>query len=202
MPEGLLCLRCVWFELELAASYLRTGDYGRALKNFTHVEQHFADIGEDQFDFHTYCVRKMTLRESVEITPSPAGRCEERLRLTSSCEQVRGRVLRDSCEQRLFTPAAVNRYVKMVRFEDTLHGHAFLTSNLLKKWYSPRGTRNFRTMPGPGVVSVKSKRGAAIVSSSSSPSSIDTKLATRGVASLVTWGDVAGDEQYAESVRH
>ncbi|EOD37313.1 hypothetical protein EMIHUDRAFT_454943 [Emiliania huxleyi CCMP1516] len=71
--------RCVWFELELAASYLRTGDYGRALKNFAHVEQHFADIGEDQFDFHTYCVRKMTLRE----------------------------------------------YVKMVRFEDTLHGHAF-----------------------------------------------------------------------------
>ncbi|EOD37315.1 hypothetical protein EMIHUDRAFT_467082 [Emiliania huxleyi CCMP1516] len=95
--------RCVWFELELAASYLRTGDYGRALKNFAHVEQHFADIGEDQFDFHTYCVRKMTLRESVESAPSPAGRCEERL----------------------FTPAAVNRYVKMVRFEDTLHGHAF-----------------------------------------------------------------------------
>ena len=81
------CLRCVWFELELAASYLRTGDYGRALKNFAHVEQHFADIGEDQFDFHTYCVRKMTLRESVESAPSPAGRREERL----------------------FTPAAVNR---------------------------------------------------------------------------------------------
>jgi len=72
-------MQCVWFELELAASYLRTGDYGRALKNFTHVEKHFADIVEDQFDFHTYCVRKMTLRE----------------------------------------------YVKMVRFEDTLYGHAF-----------------------------------------------------------------------------
>ncbi|EOD17953.1 hypothetical protein EMIHUDRAFT_447890 [Emiliania huxleyi CCMP1516] len=63
--------RCVWFELELAASYLRTGDYGRALKNFAHVEQHFADIGEDQFDFHTYCVRKMTLRETrCTATPS------------------------------------------------------------------------------------------------------------------------------------
>jgi peptide alpha-N-acetyltransferase len=26
------------------------------------VLQHFADIEEDQFDFHGYCMRKMTLR--------------------------------------------------------------------------------------------------------------------------------------------
>ena len=80
-------MQCMWYELEIAKSYRRQGEMGKALKNFTSVDKHFTDMVEDQFDFHTYCVRKMTLRESVEITPSPAGRREERL----------------------FTPAAVNR---------------------------------------------------------------------------------------------
>ncbi len=29
--------------------------------------QHFTEIIEDQFDFHTYCMRKMTLRSYVEL---------------------------------------------------------------------------------------------------------------------------------------
>ncbi len=29
--------------------------------------QHFTEIVEDQFDFHTYCMRKMTLRSYVEL---------------------------------------------------------------------------------------------------------------------------------------
>ena len=29
--------------------------------------QHFTEIIEDQFDFHTYCTRKMTLRSYVEL---------------------------------------------------------------------------------------------------------------------------------------
>jgi hypothetical protein len=29
--------------------------------------QHFAEILEDQFDFHTYCLRKMTLRSYVDL---------------------------------------------------------------------------------------------------------------------------------------
>lgn len=29
--------------------------------------QHFSEIIEDQFDFHTYCMRKMTLRSYVDL---------------------------------------------------------------------------------------------------------------------------------------
>ena len=31
------------------------------------VFQHFTEITEDQFDFHTYCLRKMTLRSYVSL---------------------------------------------------------------------------------------------------------------------------------------
>ena len=31
-----------------------------ALKRCHEMERHFADIEEDQFDFHTYCVRKVS----------------------------------------------------------------------------------------------------------------------------------------------
>ena len=34
---------------------------------FLHVFKHFEDFQEDQFDFHTYCLRKMTLRAYVEM---------------------------------------------------------------------------------------------------------------------------------------
>ena len=60
-------MQCMWYELEAAHSYLRTGDHGRALKQFTSIENHFLDIVEDQFDFHTYCIRKMTLRAYVRL---------------------------------------------------------------------------------------------------------------------------------------
>ena len=65
--SNLFDMQCMWYELEIAKSYRRTGDYGRALKNFTSVDKHFTDIVEDQFDFHTYCVRKMTLRAYVRM---------------------------------------------------------------------------------------------------------------------------------------
>ena len=66
-PSNLFDMQCMWYELESAASYLRIGDFGRALKSFTSVEKHFSDIVEDQFDFHTYCIRKMTLRAYVRM---------------------------------------------------------------------------------------------------------------------------------------
>lgn len=33
----------------------------------TIILQHFSEIIEDQFDFHTYCMRKMTLRSYVGL---------------------------------------------------------------------------------------------------------------------------------------
>jgi len=55
------------YELEWAQSQYRQGCLGPALKKFTAIEKHFQEFIEDQFDFHTYCIRKMTLRAYVEI---------------------------------------------------------------------------------------------------------------------------------------
>ena len=71
-PDGgpqnnLFDMQCMWYELETAASMRRCGEHGKALKNYTSVDKHFTDIIEDQFDFHTYCIRKMTLRAYVAM---------------------------------------------------------------------------------------------------------------------------------------
>ncbi|XP_076892788.1 N-terminal acetyltransferase A complex auxiliary subunit NAA15-like [Bidens hawaiensis] len=60
-------MQCMWYEIACGESYFRQGDLGRALKNFLAVEKHYADITEDQFDFHSYCLRKMTLRSYIEM---------------------------------------------------------------------------------------------------------------------------------------
>ncbi|KAL9304484.1 hypothetical protein ACSQ67_021747 [Phaseolus vulgaris] len=60
-------MQCMWYELASGESYFRQGDLGRALKKYLAVEKHYADITEDQFDFHSYCLRKMTLRTYVEM---------------------------------------------------------------------------------------------------------------------------------------
>ncbi|KNC79287.1 hypothetical protein SARC_08319 [Sphaeroforma arctica JP610] len=60
-------MQCMWFENETGESYLRMKNYGMALKRFHQIEQHFVDINEDQFDFHAYCMRKMTLRSYIQM---------------------------------------------------------------------------------------------------------------------------------------
>ncbi|KAM0944855.1 putative transferase [Dioscorea sansibarensis] len=60
-------MQCMWYELASGESYFRQGDLGRALKKFVAVEKHYSDITEDQFDFHSYCLRKMTLRSYVSM---------------------------------------------------------------------------------------------------------------------------------------
>ena len=47
--------------------YDMQGSFGRALKKYLAVEKHYADIIEDQFDFHSYCLRKMALRSYVQM---------------------------------------------------------------------------------------------------------------------------------------
>ncbi|KAI3712036.1 hypothetical protein L1987_70585 [Smallanthus sonchifolius] len=60
-------MQCMWYELASGESYFRQGELGRSLKIFLAVEKHYADITEDQFDFHSYCLRKMTLRAYIEM---------------------------------------------------------------------------------------------------------------------------------------
>lgn len=65
--EYLKEMQCMWFETECANSYHRLGQYGEALKKCHQVERHFQEIIEDQFDFHSYCMRKMTLCSYVDM---------------------------------------------------------------------------------------------------------------------------------------
>ncbi|KAH8408887.1 hypothetical protein KR009_003359 [Drosophila setifemur] len=60
-------MQCMWFQTECALAYQRMGRLGESLKKCHEVERHFAEIVEDQFDFHTYCMRRMTLRAYVGL---------------------------------------------------------------------------------------------------------------------------------------
>ena len=62
-PQQILFdLQCNWYELELAEAYAREKKWGLALKKFYAVQSHFTDYVEDLFDFHSFCVKKVTLR--------------------------------------------------------------------------------------------------------------------------------------------
>jgi len=65
--ENLNEMQCMWFQTESANAYFRLGDYGEALKKSHEVDRHFTEIIEDQFDFHTYCMRKMTLQSYIGL---------------------------------------------------------------------------------------------------------------------------------------
>ncbi|KAL7569248.1 hypothetical protein ACA910_016801 [Epithemia clementina (nom. ined.)] len=65
--QNLYDMQCSWYELELADCLARKQDWGRSLKKFTAVVKHFEDFNEDQFDFHAYCLRKITLRAYVSV---------------------------------------------------------------------------------------------------------------------------------------
>lgn len=57
----------MWYECAAGEAALAAGRHGPALKSLTAVAKHFSDISEDQFDFHSYCVRKMTLRAYIGL---------------------------------------------------------------------------------------------------------------------------------------
>lgn len=65
--ENLNEMQCMWFQTECALAYQRLGKWGDALKKCHEIDRHFSEIIEDQFDFHTYCMRKMTLRAYVGL---------------------------------------------------------------------------------------------------------------------------------------
>ncbi|PSN43189.1 N-alpha-acetyltransferase 15 [Blattella germanica] len=65
--ENLNEMQCMWFQTECALAYQRLEKWGDSLKKCHEVDRHFSEIIEDQFDFHTYCMRKMTLRSYVGL---------------------------------------------------------------------------------------------------------------------------------------
>lgn len=65
--ENLNEMQCMWFLTECARTYHNDKDYANTLKKCHEVEKHFVDIVEDQFDFHPYSMRKMTLRAYIGL---------------------------------------------------------------------------------------------------------------------------------------
>ena len=91
-----------------AGRTIRVGvQYGKALKKLMAVDKHFADIMEDQFDFHSYCLRKMTLRAYLRML-----RCVT-VTATASHACLRCRL---------------GRCVLACSLEDGLYGHEYFVS--------------------------------------------------------------------------
>ncbi|WPG99659.1 NMDA receptor-regulated protein 1 [Acrodontium crateriforme] len=67
-PLGdLLDMQCVWFVTEDGESYFREGNLSLALKRFRSVYEMFETWTEDQFDFHTFSLRKGMVRAYVDM---------------------------------------------------------------------------------------------------------------------------------------
>lgn len=57
----------MWFGIESAAAHQRKGEIGEALRKCHQIDRNFTEIVEDQFDFHTYCMRKVTLCAYIKL---------------------------------------------------------------------------------------------------------------------------------------
>lgn len=65
--EDLVEMQSFWFINALAEAHERLGNHAMALKYFHVVDRTFADVYDDQFDFHSYSIRKCVLRAYVEM---------------------------------------------------------------------------------------------------------------------------------------
>ena len=68
-------MQCVWFITEDGEAYFRQGKYSLALKRFKTVYDIFETWTDDQFDFHSFSLRKGMIRAYVDMI-----RWEDRLR--------------------------------------------------------------------------------------------------------------------------
>lgn len=63
----LLDMQCIWFLTEDGEAYTRQGNVGIALKRFHAVSNIFDVWQEDQFDFHSFSLRKGHIRAYVDM---------------------------------------------------------------------------------------------------------------------------------------
>lgn len=89
-PQRILFdLQCIWYELEIGEAYMRENNHALALKKFYAVEKHFADFLEDQFDFHSYCIRKVTLRAYLSMLEQMKVVCNHKYFLRAAKNMLR-----------------------------------------------------------------------------------------------------------------
>lgn len=55
-----------WYIIEAGKSYIKLRNFPAGLRHLHFIEKQFQDIEANQFDFHTYCIRKWTLKEYLE----------------------------------------------------------------------------------------------------------------------------------------
>ncbi|RFU35927.1 hypothetical protein B7463_g393, partial [Scytalidium lignicola] len=60
-------MQCMWFLTEDGESYSRQAKYGLALKRFTSIYNIFDVWQEDQFDFHSFSLRKGQIRAYIDM---------------------------------------------------------------------------------------------------------------------------------------
>ena len=60
-------MQCVWYITEDGESYIRQGNLGLALKRFTSISSIFDIWQEDQFDFHSFSLRKGQIRAYIDM---------------------------------------------------------------------------------------------------------------------------------------
>ncbi|KAG4303848.1 hypothetical protein PORY_002736 [Pneumocystis oryctolagi] len=60
--EDLVDMQCIWFIFEDGASFFRQKKYNIALKRFETIRKIFDIWNDDQFDFHSYSLRRGTIR--------------------------------------------------------------------------------------------------------------------------------------------
>ncbi|KAI8912613.1 NMDA receptor-regulated protein 1-domain-containing protein [Gorgonomyces haynaldii] len=65
--QDLTDMQCLWYAAAAGKSFARQRLYGQALKKFHLIESHFSNFYDDQFDFHGYALRKVTLRAYVDL---------------------------------------------------------------------------------------------------------------------------------------
>lgn len=60
-------MQCMWYLIEDGEAYLRQKKYGLALKRFTAIADIFDVWHEDQFDFHSFSLRKGQIRAYIDM---------------------------------------------------------------------------------------------------------------------------------------
>lgn len=60
-------MQCFWFLTESAEAHKRSKNYCMALKFYYKIDKIFTEVFDDQFDFHSYSIRKCILRAYKDL---------------------------------------------------------------------------------------------------------------------------------------
>jgi peptide alpha-N-acetyltransferase len=66
--KDLVDMQVLWFAHEMGLAQQSFGDHVKAMTYFNQIRKHFEDFYEDQFDFHNYVLRRMTLCRYVKYS--------------------------------------------------------------------------------------------------------------------------------------